>query len=208
MSISAIDRRQWNNCTSPKIVPAHLTDCELLLCCIFYYTSDTDYNDILEDTVGTTQGSSHSVTLPIDHITSSLRDLTLPTAAAYHGPRYDSFYINVFEEQSLTHDSSDMDHAYELLQEYNRTSENGITGREQSTGSGGGEVYERATANHGDTTFLKFHKQLSKCPRQVIRLVTTLWTAYNYTCDVILISAVVQKRLCGCGICLSKSIGS
>ena len=122
MSISAIDRRQWNNCTSPKIVPAHLTDCELLLCCIFYYTSDTDYNDILEDTVGTTQGSSHSVTLPIDHITSSLRDLTLPTAAAYHGPRYDSLYL-------MSSISTIMDLAItELLAaaQYNSNSVNGI----------------------------------------------------------------------------------
>ena len=94
-----------------------------------------------------------------------MKDLTLP---AYHGPYYLSFYINVFEEHSLYHDGGDLDHAYKLLEQYNSNTTDHAAG-----GGSGGEVYEKAGAGHGDTTFHKFQKQLSKCPRQVIRLVTS-----------------------------------
>ena len=34
------------------------------------------------------------------------------------------------------------------------------------------EAYEKATAKHGDKTFYKFHKRLSRCPEQVLRCVS------------------------------------
>lgn len=99
-----------------------------------------------------------------------------PSTPQYQGPCYPSAYISTTEEYTAPSQTS---HATQLLERYRlenpdsprvegsvKTRRGGGRGKEES---GGGERYEKALARHGDGGFLKFQKELSKCPEQIIR---------------------------------------
>ena len=98
-----------------------------------------------------------------------MEDLCLDVAAPspYHGPYFPSSYVTVFEEPS---EPKCTPKVKELLERYYRENPNfePTSGLEQK-GTGSGEKYERSVAMHGDRTFQKFHKQLSRCPDQILR---------------------------------------
>ena len=108
---------------------------------------------------------------------------------SYEGPYYPPGFISVVEESDTS--TSEIE---ELLKKYKNVrpnldfTTNGLameqegkkgrqSGRRQKGGchgdgaGGGGEVYEKGMARHGDQTFQKFHKQLSKFPQQILRYV-------------------------------------
>ena len=122
------------------------------------------------------------------------------TTGAYEGPRYSAAYIRTVEEGESTTSSLDTE-ADKLLEQYQLENPDSLVGGLNVVGSGGrrhnrgtkvkraegtkadtggGEKYEKAVARHGDRTFLKFHKELSKCPQQIIRQVYSelplIWT--------------------------------
>lgn len=127
---------------------------------------------------------------------SSIEDAEIPSGAKsdslphaqYQGPCYPSAYISVVQEHSTNSQSSKVT---ELLKRY--CSENPDCpvagghlnghGRKSRGARGGGkspeggEGYEKATARHGDRAFLKFQKELSRCPQQIIR--QEIYQIYN-----------------------------
>ena len=111
----------------------------------------------------------------------------------YEGPFFPSFYVNVLEEPGDGETSFDS-RARELLDQYRR--ETGDIGKDEamksksrkgaavhdikkskskprsaghSKGQNSSEEYEKTVAKHGDVAFQKFHKQLLKCPQQILR---------------------------------------
>ena len=121
------------------------------------------------------------------------------TPLSFQGPHFGSFYLNVTGE--LLSEERSSQQVEKLLQKYQRDNQenwggwgglddegeatkekrkpsrpsHGSGSKTRSTDSrseaGGGEVYEKAVAKHGDKTFQKFKKVLSRCPNQVLRLV-------------------------------------
>lgn len=102
-------------------------------------------------------------------IARQMEDLCLDVAAPspYRGPYFPSSYVTVLEEPS---ESQCTPEVKELLERYYRENPNfePTSGLEQK-GTGSGEKYERSVAMHGDRIFQKFHKQLSRCPDQILR---------------------------------------
>ncbi|XP_029009473.1 programmed cell death protein 2-like isoform X2 [Betta splendens] len=80
-----------------------------------------------------------------------------------------SFFISVLDESDLLGEGYDLDHAQELLREYE--SREGVTVGELNSkeGSGGEEKYEKTRAKHGDAVFSRFMKNISLCPQQILR---------------------------------------
>ena len=82
----------------------------------------------------------------------------------YTGPSYPSSFINVFAEKDIfckpTSIQSDTAHS-DLSNDNTRNShcEAGFTVEE----------YEQAIVSHGDKAFMKFKKQIDKCPNQIVR---------------------------------------
>ena len=99
------------------------------------------------------------------------------------GPHFKSFYLNVLSEPPSEH--GDSQQAEKLLQQYRLQNQENepmdcleklhsydSQARSQSGGKSeqtGGESYEKAVAKHGDKTFEKFKKALSRCPNQILR---------------------------------------
>ena len=71
-------------------------------------------------------------------------------------PCFPSWYIQVIEEPLEFHDSKEL--VRKAVDSVNNCSSSS-------------EVYEKTTTKHGDKTFYKFHKRLSRCPEQVLRYV-------------------------------------
>ncbi|XP_072373890.1 programmed cell death protein 2-like isoform X2 [Scyliorhinus torazame] len=83
---------------------------------------------------------------------------------------FQPFYINVMEEEEHS-PATAFSHEQELLREYQRRE--GVNVEELSVSSceddGVTERYEKSKARHGDRTFVKFMKQISSCPEQILR---------------------------------------
>ena len=112
------------------------------------------------------------------------------TFSSYQGPYYPAGFISVVEDQgACTASTVQVD---KLLKKYRSDdpnsdlTEDGVViqqgggkgsghlkggKREEgvSCGTREGEAYEKGVARHGDKTFQKFHKQLSKFPQQILR---------------------------------------
>ena len=102
-------------------------------------------------------------------IARRMEDLCLDVAgpSPYHGPYFPSSYVTVLEEPSEPKCTPEVK---KLLERYYRENPNfKLTSGLEQKGTGSGEKYERSVAMHGDRTFQKFHKQLSRCPDQILR---------------------------------------
>ncbi len=141
-------------------------------------------------TVSCTVAKSATATITTQLTQLSLDNQTTPQPpqpSCYHGPCFPPSYLNVIEEPS--EDESLAYEVKELLRKYRQESSEEVVevdqvgpprqrkGRRerkrndqrQKSAVPGGEGYERSFAKHGDKVFQKFHKQLTKCPQQVLR---------------------------------------
>lgn len=80
---------------------------------------------------------------------------------------YRPFFISVVEESDLCEDE-DLDHAQELLREYEKREGLAVGGLEGACGTEE-EKYEKTRARHGDAVFSRFMKTISVCPQQILR---------------------------------------
>lgn len=77
-------------------------------------------------------------------------------------------FISVVEETDVCGEDGDLEHAQELLREYERR-EGVAVGELEGSGGGGDEKYEKTGARHGDAVFSRFMKTISVCPQQILR---------------------------------------
>ena len=109
-----------------------------------------------------------------------MEDLCLDVAppSSYHGPYFPSSYVTVLEEPSEPKYAPNVE---ELLVRYYRENPNfePTSGLELKGSGSSSEKYERSVAMHGDRTFQKFHKQLSKCPDQILRYCCSIKCGYS-----------------------------
>ena len=75
-----------------------------------------------------------------------------------HTQYYPSCYIQVIEEPVEFYDSKEL-------------ARKAVDSTSNCSGSSA-EAYEKTTTKHGDKTFYKFHKRLSRCPEQILRYVS------------------------------------
>lgn len=80
-------------------------------------------------------------------------------------PAFRPFFISVVDEADLFGEGDDLEHAQQLLREYERRE--GVAVRELD--GGGEEKYEKTRAKHGDAIFSRFMKTISLCPQQILR---------------------------------------
>lgn len=75
------------------------------------------------------------------------------------------------EESDLGGEEDDLQHAQQLLREYERREGVAVGELEGGEGGGGGreEKYEKTRARHGDAVFSRFMKKISLCPQQILR---------------------------------------
>ena len=101
-------------------------------------------------------------------VSSCLQDLSLGESQE-DVPVLRPFFISVVEEADLGGEEDDLQHAQQLLKEYERRE--GVTVGELEDGEGGGgeEKYEKTRARHGDAVFSRFMKRISLCPQQILR---------------------------------------
>ncbi|XP_060933344.1 programmed cell death protein 2-like [Limanda limanda] len=100
-------------------------------------------------------------------LSSRLQELRL---AESHGDLlvFRSFFISVVQESDLWGEEDELEHAQELLREYE--GREGVAVRTLEEGGGGGEEkYEKSRARHGDAFFSRFMKRISLCPQQILR---------------------------------------
>ena len=104
---------------------------------------------------------------------------------SYRGPYYLAAFISVVEEpETSAFEAEKLLKKYKIENHATMEIETGWNekkvrdsgrhqrrkpGRHGDTTSVGGEAYEKGLARHGDKTFQKFHKQLSKVPQQILR---------------------------------------
>ena len=143
-------------------------------------TPTTPSSEFLDETSATDSLAAETKTLPL-----------------YQGPCYPASYIAVVEEpEAISAEDKELLKKYKsnlpsfdftveglpLKQEKRKKEpdrhrsgqrENGCT---RDGASSGGEIYEKSVARHGDRTFQKFYKQLSKCPQQILRYVINFIT--------------------------------
>ncbi|XP_062245150.1 programmed cell death protein 2-like isoform X1 [Platichthys flesus] len=100
-------------------------------------------------------------------LSSRLQDLSL--GESHHDLLvFRSFFISVVQEADLWGEEDELEHAQELLREYE--GREGVTVRKLEGGEGGGEEkYEKSRARHGDAFFSRFMKRISLCPQQILR---------------------------------------
>lgn len=159
--------------------------------------ADNECNKVEHLMKAMTVADTSNGTAPIEHV-------ILPS---YLGPCYPAGYVCVVEEP----DSADTVEVQKLLKKYKNNYPNcdftvapeGEGGkeskhrksgqREKSSRHGdhinGGEAYEKGVARHGDKTFQKFHKQLSKFPQQILR--------YSFTYNICVVRCHYQILLAG-----------
>lgn len=100
-------------------------------------------------------------------VSSRLQDLSLGDSQE-DVPVLRPFFISVVEESDLCGEEDDLQHAQQLLREYERRE--GVAVGELEGGEGaGGEKYEKTRARHGDAVFSRFMKRISICPQQILR---------------------------------------
>lgn len=80
---------------------------------------------------------------------------------------YRPFFISVVEESDLCEDK-DLDHAQELLREYEKREGVAVGGLEGASRTEE-ERYEKTSARHGDAVFSRFMKTICVCPQQILR---------------------------------------
>ncbi|XP_039989032.1 programmed cell death protein 2-like isoform X2 [Xiphias gladius] len=95
---------------------------------------------------------------------SRLQDLSLGESHE-DVPVFRPFFISVVEESDLCGEDEDLEHARELLREYERRGGAVAVGEPD----GSEEKYEKTRARHGDTVFSRFMKKISLCPQQILR---------------------------------------
>ncbi|XP_038562485.1 programmed cell death protein 2-like isoform X1 [Micropterus salmoides] len=101
-------------------------------------------------------------------VSSQLRDLSL--GDSQQGvPVLRPFFIGVAEESDLGGEEVDLQHAEELLREYERREGVAVVELEGGEDGGGQEKYEKTKARHGDAVFSRFMKEISLCPQQILR---------------------------------------
>ena len=112
----------------------------------------------------------------VENITNSIQCLKIKQSQSnggYEGPKYPSFYINVFENPEVSFYDEYFTRAQGLMSSYRGDLFEGGGGGGKTTEPGRevgrNEVYESSVAKHGDKTFQKFQKELSICPEQIIR---------------------------------------
>ena len=106
---------------------------------------------------------------------------------SFGGPHFQPLYLNVVNEPSSTDHNDSHNKAEKLLQKYreedhkddmdtplkNSKPSKIASGKhcsaQRGVSNGGSEAYEKTVAKHGDRTFQKFIKALSRCPNQVLR---------------------------------------
>ena len=149
-------------------------------------------------------------TIPEETKAAAVSNDTLPvdtkTTPLYEGPHYLASYIAVVEEpEAIAEDKELLKKCYEsdhlsfdltvdglALEEGRRKKESDRhkRGRKENGlsrvgATSGGEVYEKSVAKHGDKTFQKFYKYLSKCPQQILRYIKLLFSLpHLYTTSV------------------------
>ncbi|XP_047451693.1 programmed cell death protein 2-like [Mugil cephalus] len=99
-------------------------------------------------------------------VSSHLHDLSL--IGSQDIPIFRPYFISVVEEADLFGEEEDLDHAQQLLREYERR-EGVAVGELEGSGGGGEEKYEKTRAKHGDAVFSRFMKKISLCPQQILR---------------------------------------
>ncbi|KAM4618469.1 programmed cell death protein 2-like [Polymixia lowei] len=103
-------------------------------------------------------------------VSCRLQDLTLQGEQEEERPRdapvLRPLYISVVDEADLA--GEDLEHAQELLREYEER-EGVAVGQLDSSQGGGEEKYEKTKARHGDAVFSRFMKEISRCPEQILR---------------------------------------
>lgn len=125
--------------------------------------------------------------MDVSSLTQNIESLNVSslqhTPPPLKGPHFKSFYLNVLSEPLSEHGDSQL--AEKLLQKYRLQNQENepmdclekvrsydSKARSQSGSKSeqtGGESYEKAVAKHGDKTFEKFKKALSRCPNQILR---------------------------------------
>ena len=126
-----------------------------------------------------------AISQPCETITARTSD-NKPCTPPYEGPCYPPAYISTVEENTCSPQTTE---ATRLLERYSAENPSYLSGvdveegrrgkskepargkRGKSGGGGGGEQYEKPQVRHGDKHFLKFQKELLKCPQQIIRYV-------------------------------------
>ena len=117
--------------------------------------------------------------------TKIVRDMDSLTIANCRGtesePGFPSFYLDVMVEPPAENLSStecfsaETRAAMDVFQAERMKDERGmVKGMVQGGEPYGGEQYEKGVASHGDSTFHKFYKRISRCPSQVLRCAGTL----------------------------------
>ncbi|GLD61679.1 programmed cell death protein 2-like protein [Lates japonicus] len=103
-------------------------------------------------------------------VSSRLQDLSLG-GSHEDVPVFRPFFISVVEDADLYNEYDDLEHAQELLREYERRegAVGELDGGGEVGGGGGEEKYEKTGAKHGDAIFSRFMKKISLCPQQILR---------------------------------------
>lgn len=138
-------------------------------------TTETERCTVSVDTCGATEMAMLSLEDPE------------PPSSQYLGPFFPPKFIRVVEAVATDFDTAENAKIQALLQKYQQEHQDifdenvpgrSSTKRKQASASGSrtgassrsqGEGYEKVVARHGDRTFQKFYKQLSKCPEQIMR---------------------------------------
>uniref|UniRef100_A0A3B4Z8Y0 Programmed cell death 2 like n=1 Tax=Stegastes partitus TaxID=144197 RepID=A0A3B4Z8Y0_9TELE len=99
-------------------------------------------------------------------ISGGLQDLRL-TEPQEDVPVFCPFFISVVEESDVGWEEDGLEHAQQLLREYQRR-EGVEVGELEESGGSREEKYEKTRARHGDVVFSRFMKKISLCPQQIL----------------------------------------
>ena len=85
--------------------------------------------------------------------------------------QFSSFYIYAFsEEETKKNDLNGDTYAQKVYDDY--LTREGVRSRDLQASKGdGSELYEKVDVKHGDRSFHKFKKVLSRAPKQILRLI-------------------------------------
>ncbi|XP_067854295.1 programmed cell death protein 2-like isoform X2 [Heptranchias perlo] len=113
-------------------------------------------------------------------------------------PSFQPFYIGVVDEDDYT-EQTRFAHEEKLLKEYQRREGVDVEQLASSSCEDGGraETYEKTKVRHGDRTFVKFLKRISRCPQQILRYSWSGLPLFLSSPAVGFQSAVPACRICG-----------
>ncbi|KAG9475144.1 hypothetical protein GDO78_003549 [Eleutherodactylus coqui] len=128
-----------------------------------------------EDELNIPAVQSHATSCPAAPVpndwTSQLQNLSLTDTSETiqsSDSVFRSYYIAVAEEEDCAWDM-DLDHARQLLQDYEKREKAEIEDLESCDGKGGGEKYEKCDLQKQELVFHKFLKKISPCRQQILR---------------------------------------